>query len=85
MKPATAAVLRFLEVRGADGATEAEVQAATTIRSGAQRVHELRKAGYVIETRYERSPIGARFARFVLVEDRPVFAPLSGVQEGLAL
>jgi hypothetical protein len=82
VKPATRAVLDFLRVRGADGATEAEIQAATTIRSGAQRVHELRAAGYIIGTVYERSPIGARYARFVLVGR---FVPATGVQEGLAL
>jgi hypothetical protein len=84
VKPATRQVLDFLRVRGADGASEAEIQSATAIRSGAQRVHELRRDGYVIETVYERSPIGARFARFVLLE-RPTFRPVSGVQEGLAL
>ena len=84
MKPATASVLAFLRTRGKDGATEAEIQAATAIRSGAQRVHELRADGYRVETVLERSPIGARYARFVLIE-RPPFAPLTGTQEGLPL
>jgi hypothetical protein len=82
VKPATAQVLAFLELRGADGASEAEIQAATAIRSGAQRVHELRLAGHRIETVYEQSPIGARYGRFVLVE-RPPFRPVAGEQEGM--
>lgn len=84
MKPATAQVLAFLRTRGVDGATEAEIQSATAIRSGAQRVHELRREGLDIETVYERSPIGARYARFVLRERR-AFAPINGTQEGLSL
>lgn len=82
MKASSAAVLAFLRVRGSDGASEAEIQAATTIRSGAQRIHDLRNDGFQIETLYERSPIGARYARFYLVE-RPRFARVTGVQEAL--
>lgn len=84
MKPATRQVLDVLRARGRDGATEAEIQSVTAIRSGAQRIHELRRDGYAIETVYERSAIGARYARFYLVET-PTFAPMTGVQEGLSL
>ena len=84
MKASSRAVLDFLRIRGQDGATEAEVQAATTIYSGAQRVHELRRAGYEIETLYEQSPIGARYARFVLRERRSP-EPMRGDQTRLAL
>ena len=77
MKPATAMVLAFLRTRGLDGATEAEIQAATAIRSGGQRVHELKAEGYDIATYLERSPIGARFARWVLTEDPQPAASLS--------
>jgi hypothetical protein len=71
MKPANKSVLEFLRLRGRDGATEAEIQAATAIRSGGQRVHELRRSGYRIETVRESSPIGS-FARWYLIEARPV-------------
>lgn len=80
MKPATRQVLELLRVRGRDGATEAEIQAATAIRSGAQRIHELRLEGYAIDKVMERSPIGAVYARWTLVEAR--FVPVTGVQEG---
>lgn len=79
MKPATRQVLDLLRLRGEDGATEAEIQAATAIRSGAQRVHELRRDGYDIETVYERSPIGARYARFYLRQPA-TFRPVTGEQ-----
>ena len=84
MKASTSAVLAYLRVRGADGATEAEIQSATAIRSGAQRVHELRAAGYAIDRAMERSPMGATYARYVLVE-RPRFTPVTGTQEALPL
>ena len=84
MKPATAATLAYLRLRGKDGATEAEIQAATAIRSGAQRIHELRSAGHRIDKVMERSPIGAAYARWTLVE-RPAFRPLAGSQTGLGL
>lgn len=83
MKASSAAVLAFLRSRGADGASEAEIQAATTIRSGAQRIHELKAAGHVIERTMERSPIGAVYARWRLVEPR--FVPVEGEQTGMAL
>lgn len=79
MKPSTARVLAYLRLRGAEGASEADIQAATTYSSGAQRVHELRDAGHLIETVYERSPIGAVYARYVLREPR--FSPVTGTQE----
>lgn len=70
MKDSCAAVLGFLRSRGADGATEAEIQAATGIRSGGQRVHELkREHGFEITTVMERSAAGATFARWTLVEE----------------
>ena len=78
MKASTRAVLDFLRLRGADGATEEDIQRATTIRSGAQRIHELRRDGYPIERVLERSPIGAVYGRWYLREPRP--APTTGVQ-----
>ena len=77
MKPATAMVLAFLSTRGLDGATEAEIQAATTIRSGGQRVHELKAEGYDIVTVLERSDIGARYARWFLNDSPQPAASLS--------
>ena len=77
MKPATAMVLAFLRTRGLDGATEAEIQAATAIRSGGQRVHELKAEGYDIVTVLERSAIGARFARWILNDSPQPAASLS--------
>lgn len=80
MKASAALVLAFLKARGADGATEAEIQSATTIRSGAQRIHELRAEGHHIVKVMERSPIGASYARWYLVEE-PAFTPVTGTQE----
>lgn len=82
MKESSRRVLEFLRLCGADGATEAEIQAATTIRSGAQRIHELKRAGYDIPKVMERSPAGALYARWTLRERRP-FVPVTGVQEAL--
>lgn len=84
MKPATASVLRLLRARGADGLTPAEARDQLACDRLAARVHELRAAGYRIEAVRERSPMGATFARYVLVE-RAAFRPVSGVQEGMAL
>lgn len=81
MKASSRAVLDFLRLRGADGASEAEIQAATTIRSGAQRIHELKAAGYPIERVMERSGIGAVYARWYYREPRRV--PTTGVQMDL--
>ena len=70
MKPATAAVLRLLQERGARGLTplEALAEAGTFRLSG--RILEIRRAGYVVATEWERSPFtGARFARYVLHEE----------------
>jgi hypothetical protein len=84
VKASSAAVLAFLRTRGQDGATESEIQAATAIRSGAQRIHELKAAGHRIDKRMERSPIGAVYARWTLVErTRP--EPTRGDQQALAL
>ena len=85
MKPSAARVLAYLRTRGADGASEAEIQSATAIRSGAQRIHELRAEGHVIERRMERSPIGAQYARWYLTEERGRFQATEGEQEGLPL
>ncbi len=82
MKPATAAVLRLLRARGADGVTPAEARAALACDRLAARVHELKADGYRIDTLRQRSEAGAVFARYVLVE-RPAFRPVTGVQEAL--
>ena len=82
MKPATAATLAFLRLRGADGATPAEARSAIACDRLAARVHELRAAGYDVESVPERTPMGARIARYYLRE-RPRFRPLTGVQEAL--
>ena len=84
MKPATAQVLAFLRFRDAAGATPAEARNALACDRLAARVHELRAAGYDIESVSERTPMGARIARYYLRE-RPAFAPLAGSQEGLGL
>ena len=83
MKDSCRVVLDFLRVRGADGATEAEVQAATGIRSGGQRVHELRREyGFDIPTVMERSPMGAVYARWTLREEpRGWGSPVGRVRE----
>ena len=84
MKPATRRVGEFLRLRGPDGCTEAEIQAATTYRSGGQRVHELRREHHWdIESVPERTPLGAVIVRYVWHSDpesRP--RPMTGVQIG---
>lgn len=82
MKPATARVLDLLRLRGADGLTEAEATRALAQSRLAARIHELKAAGYTIDSAPERTPIGAVIRRYYLRE-RPVFHPLTGVQEGL--
>lgn len=82
MKASTRQVLDFLRLRGRDGATEAEIQSATAIRSGAQRIHELiHLHGIEVDKVMERSPIGARYARWFVREPRPV--PTTGQQLSL--
>lgn len=82
MKPATAAVLDFLRLRGKDGATPAEARNAIACDRLAARVFELRRAGYDIESIAERTPMGSRIARYYLTPD-PVFQPVTGTQEGM--
>lgn len=85
MKDSTRRVLTFALLRGEDGVTEAEILAATGIRSGAQRIHEIKAMReYRVTKVMERSPMGALYARWFVVPVR-AFAPLTGVQEGLAL
>lgn len=84
MKPATRQVLDFLRLRGPDGATPAEARHALACDRLAARVHELRAAGYDVESVAERTPAGARIARYFLRE-RPVLAPVTGSQQGLEL
>jgi len=84
MKPATAQVLAFLRFRDAAGATPAEARNALACDRLAARVHELRAAGYVIESVRERSPMGATYCRY-FIRERPAFAPVTGSQEGLGL
>jgi len=84
VKASTRAVGAFLRLRGADGATEAEIQSATAIRSGGQRVHELRREHHWdIATVMERSEAGGTFARWYWRSDpesRP--RPTTGDQIG---
>lgn len=69
MKDSCALVLAFLRSRGPLGASEAEIQAATGIRSGGQRVHELKREHQCdISTVMERAPNGATYARWTLEE-----------------
>lgn len=82
MKPTNAAVLRLLRARGRDGLTEAEATDQLACRRLGARIFDLRTAGYVIESVPERTPIGARIARYVLVEPARM-APTTGVQDAL--
>jgi hypothetical protein len=88
MKPATAAVGRLLVARGKDGLTDPECRAQLHMTSLAQRVHELRQAGWRIESILEQTGDGTRFARYYYHSAPNVeraFRPLTGVQEGLPL
>lgn len=71
MKAQTRQTLALLRSRG-DGLTPAEARDAIACDRLAARIHELKAAGFRVETYRERSPIGATFARYVLVEARPV-------------
>jgi hypothetical protein len=53
VKPTTRRVLKALRDRGQAGATTAQLGEVAGFRFGA-RLHELREAGYVIDTRRER-------------------------------
>lgn len=80
MKPSTSAVLRLLRARGKDGLSPAEAHHALACDRLAARVHELKAAGYVVQTIMERAPNGAVYARYRLIE--PQFTPVTGQQEG---
>jgi hypothetical protein len=82
MKPATLATLAVLRRRGPTGLTSNEAIPVVGTSRLAARVGELRAEGYPVETRWERTPAGARIARYVLAET-PRFAPVTGVQEAL--
>ena len=82
MKASNAAALAYLRLRGADGASPAEARSAIACDRLAARVHELKAMGFDIRTIRERSPMGATYARYVLVE-RPRFAAVTGIQEAL--
>ena len=84
MKPQARQVLAYLALRGKDGATPAEARAAIACDRLAARVYELREYGFQIESVQERTPMGARIARYVLVPE-PLFQPVTGTQEGMAL
>ncbi len=85
MKRQTRQVLELLRLRGADGLTPAEARDAIACDRLAARVWELRhQHGIDIEDVRERSPMGAAFARYFLIGDRP-FTAMRGSQEELAL
>jgi len=83
VKPATAATLRLLRIRGSDGVTAAEARTTIACDRLAARVAELRAQGYRIDTVPELTPMKARIARYVLVE--PTRRPVTGDQQALAL
>jgi len=84
MKAQTAAVLRLLRSRGADGLTPAEARDQLACDRLAAQVWELKAEGYSVDTYRERSEAGATFARYVLRE-RVAFVPTTGTQEGMSL
>jgi hypothetical protein len=70
MKPQTLTVLGLLRTHPSGITTlEALVNGAGFRLSG--RIHELRAAGYPIETDWETTPNGARIARYRLVDRAP--------------
>jgi hypothetical protein len=83
VKRQTRQVLDLLRLRGGDGVTPAEAREALACDRLAARVRELREVGYDIETRRERSPIGATFARYVICETPTAPTPFAGVQPEL--
>lgn len=85
MKAQTRQVLDLLRLRGCDGLSPAEARGAIACDRLAARIWELRHLhGLDIEDVRERTEIGATFARYYLRE-RPVFVPVEGTQERLAL
>jgi hypothetical protein len=86
MKPGTRAVLELLTAAGPEGITPLDALREASCFRLAARVAELRGAGYDIATTWETDGEGTRWARYLLVEEQPpTFAPITGVQEGLAL
>lgn len=84
MKPATRQVLDLLRLRGKDGLTPAEARNAIACDRLAARVYELRADGYAVQSVTERTPMGARIARYYLTPERR-FAAVTGEQQGLPL
>lgn len=82
LKPDTAAALRLLRSRGADGVTTAEARAAIGSDRFAARVWELIHWHHVPVVKVmERAPNGDRYARYSLAEPRP--EPTVGEQLGV--
>ena len=82
MKPATAEAGRLLVAMGADGLTEAQYERQTHRRRLAARVHELKAAGWPIQTLYEMTGDGSRYARYLL---RARATAYSGAQKALPI
>jgi len=80
-KPSAALVLALL-ADSPSGLTQMDALSLGAGDSLAQRVHELRAEGHDIVKAYERTPRGARVARYRLVQPVPVYR---GRQEALAL
>ncbi len=60
-------ILDFLEYRGERGITALDALGEEGVLRLAARIADLRAAGHVIVTRPERTPNGARIARYVLI------------------
>ena len=84
MKPGTRVVLEWLRIRGEQGGTHLEAIHAIGCGRLAARVWELRAAGHTITETFERTPNGARIARYAFHEPKPEPAPTTGLQMSVA-
>lgn len=85
MKPQTASVLWLLRERGTSGVTDDDARDHESVRCHrlAARIHELKAEGFAI--RHTDEPHAGGTHRRYFLHERTTFAPVSGVQEGLAL
>lgn len=72
-------VLDLLREQGPNGITPLDALEVVGSFRLAARINDLRNAGHDIETITDRTPGGAKVARYVLHERRP--GPMTGVQE----
>ena len=72
-------VLHLLRQRGRDGITQMQALVEAGTMRLAARIKDLRDKGHRIETRIEKTPRGARIARYILEPEASDGTPLGEV------